>query len=49
MTNIFTKQIYVKKVNLTFGLKSTTSKLEKANGLKVLVISVCVYYFLTEN
>jgi len=29
MTDIFTKQVYVEKVYLTFGLKPTIRKLEK--------------------
>jgi len=45
---IFTKQVYVEKVHLTFGLKPTMRKLEKDNSLEMLEISI-VYYFLTEN
>jgi len=44
MTDIFTKQVYVKKVYLTFGLKLTMRKLEKDNGLKMLEISVLFSY-----
>jgi len=40
LANIFTKQVYVEKVYLIFGLKPTIRKLEKDNGLKMLEISV---------
>jgi len=43
MANIFTKQVYVEKVYLIFGLK-TMSNLEKDNGLDMLEISVLFYY-----
>jgi len=44
MADIFTKQVYVDKVYLTFGLKPTMCKLEKDNGLEVLKISVFSYF-----
>jgi len=44
MADIFTKQVYVEKIYLTFGLKPTMRKLKKDNGLEMLE-----YYFLTEN
>jgi len=45
MTNIFTKQVYVEKVYLTFGLKPTMRKLEtKDNSLEMLEISVLFSY-----
>jgi len=39
MADIFTKQVYVEKVYLIFGLKSTMRKLENDNGLEMLEIS----------
>jgi len=47
MGDIFTKQVYVEKVYLTFGLKPTMHKLGKDNSLEVLEISL--YYFFKEN
>jgi len=44
MADIFTKQVYVEKVYLTFGLKPTMRKLEKDNGLEMLEISVLFSY-----
>jgi len=44
MANIFTKQVYVEKIYLTFGLKPTMRKLEKDNGLEMLEISVLFSY-----
>jgi len=55
MADIFTKQVYVEKVYLTFRWKTTMRKLEKDNGLEVLpkryllfsyrnLISNCWYY-----
>jgi len=54
MADIFTKQVYVKKIYLTFGLKLTMRKVEKDNGLEMLemfvlfsyrkLISNCCYY-----
>jgi len=35
MADIFTKQVYVDEVYLTFGLKTMMRKLEKDNGLEV--------------
>jgi len=43
MANIFTKQVYVEKIYLTFGLKPTMRKLEKDNSLEMLKISVLFY------
>jgi len=45
MANIFTKQVYVEKIYLTFGLKPTMRKLEKDRSRNARDI----YYFLTEN
>jgi len=39
MADIFTKQVYVEKVYLTFRLKPTMRKLEKNKGLEMLEIS----------
>jgi len=44
IADIFTKQVYVEKVYLTFGLKPTMCKLEKDNSLEVLEISVLFSY-----
>jgi len=44
MAEIFTKQVYVEKVYLTFGLKPTMRKLGKDNGLEMLEISVLFSY-----
>jgi len=44
MADIFTKQVYVEKVYLTFGLKPIMRKLEKDNGLEILEISVLFSY-----
>jgi len=44
MADIFTKQVYVEKVYLTFGLKPRMSKLEKDNDLEMLEISVLFFY-----
>jgi len=44
MANIFTKQVYVEKIYLTFRLKPTMRKLEKNNGLEMLEISVLFSY-----
>jgi len=44
MADIFTKQVYVEKVYLIFGLKSTIRKLEKDNGLEMLKISILLSY-----
>jgi len=44
MTDIFTKQVYVEKVYLTFGLKPMMRKLEKGNDLEMLQISVLFSY-----
>jgi len=44
MAVIFTKQVYVEKVYLTFELKPTMRKLEKDNDLEVLEISVLFSY-----
>jgi len=44
MADIFTKQVYIEKVYLTFGLKSTMRKLEKDNGLEMLEISILFSY-----
>jgi len=44
MTDIFTKQVYVEKIYLKFGLKPTIRKLEKDNGLEMLEISVLFSY-----
>jgi len=38
MADIFTKQIYVERVYITFGLKPTMCKLEKDNGLEMSVL-----------
>jgi len=48
MADIFTKQVYVEKVYLTFGLKTTMRKLEKDNSLDMLEISILfyLYYFI---
>jgi len=43
-TDIFTKQIYIEKVYLTFELKPMMRKLEKNNGLEMLEISVLFFY-----
>jgi len=43
MADIFTKQIYVEKVYLIYGLKPTMHKLEKDN-LEMLDISVLFSY-----
>jgi len=43
MADIFTKQVYVEKVYLTFGLR-TMRKLEKDSGLEMLEISVLFSY-----
>jgi len=43
MADIFTKQVYVEKVYLTFELKPTMRKLEK-DGLEMLEISVLFSY-----
>jgi len=39
MADIFTTQVYVEKIYLTFGLKPTMCKLKKDNGLEMLEIS----------
>jgi len=44
MADIFTKQVYVEKVYLTFGLKPMMRKLEKDNGLEMLETSVLFSY-----
>jgi len=44
MADIFTKQVYVEKVYLTFGFKPMMRKLEKDNGLEMLKISVLFFY-----
>jgi len=44
MADIFIKQVYVKKVYLTFRLKPTMRKLEKDNSLEMLGISVLFSY-----
>jgi len=44
MADIFSKQIYVEKIYLTFGFKPTMRKLEKDNNLKMLEISVLFSY-----
>jgi len=44
VANIFTKQVYVEKVYLTFGLKPTMRKLKKDNSLEMLEISVLFSY-----
>jgi len=41
---IFTKQVYVEKIYLTFGFKPTMRKLEKDNSLEMLEISVLFSY-----
>jgi len=43
IADIFTKQVYVEKIYLTFGLKPTMRKLEKDNGLEMLEISVLFF------
>jgi len=47
--DIFTKQVYVEKVYLTFGLKPMMRKLEKDNGLEMLEISVLFSYRKLSN
>jgi len=44
MADIFTKQVYMEKIYLTFGLKPTMRKLEKDNDLEMLEISVLFSY-----
>jgi len=44
MADIFTKQVYVEKVYLTFGLKPTMRKLGKDNSLEILEVSVLFSY-----
>jgi len=44
MADIFTKQVYVEKMYLTFGLKPPMRKLEKDNSLEMLEISVLFSY-----
>jgi len=44
MTDIFTKQIHVEKVYLTFELKPLMRKLENDNGLEMFEISVLFSY-----
>jgi len=44
MADIFTKQVYVEKIYLTFKLKPMMRKLEKNNGLEILEISVLFSY-----
>jgi len=44
IADIFTKQVYVEKIYLTFGLKPTMRKLGKDNGLEMLKISVLFSY-----
>jgi len=44
MADISTKQVYVEKIYLTFGLKPTIRKLEKDNSLEMLEISVLFSY-----
>jgi len=39
-----TDSVYVEKIYLKFGLKSTMRKLEKDNGLEMLEISVLFSY-----
>jgi len=45
IADIFTKQVYVEKVYLTFGLKPTVRKLEKDNSLEMLESSVLFSYW----
>jgi len=42
MADIFTKQVYVEKVYLTFGLKPTMRKLEKDNDDEKEMLEKCI-------
>jgi len=43
MADIFTKQVHVEKIYLTFGLKPTMRKLKKDNSLEMLEISDMIF------